>query len=72
MHQGCCYRQKKTTLRPRRKHWELFLQLPNSIDSSIQTEVEVKNTLCNTVSELPVTLGEIKEKTFDDDFIKEI
>ena len=40
--------------------------------ASLWTEVEVKNTLCNTVRELLITLGEIREKGFNDDFIKEI
>ena len=28
--------EKKNALKSRRKHWELFLQLPNSIDSSME------------------------------------
>ena len=40
--------------------------------SSLRTEVEIKMSLCNSVREFPVTLGKIKEKAFDDDFIKEI
>ena len=46
--------------------------LEDIVIATLQTEVEVKNTLCNTVRELLVTLGEIKENAFDDDFIKEI
>ena len=50
------------------KHTEL---IEDTVIASLRTEVEVKNTLCNTVRELPITLDEIKEKVFDD-FIKEI
>ena len=51
------------------KHTE---PLEDMVIASLQTKVEVKNTLCNTIRELPVTLGEIKENVFNDDFIKEI
>lgn len=37
--------------------------------AAIQAEVEVKNTLCDTIRELPVTLDEIKSKAEVDEFI---
>ena len=43
--------------------------LEDTVIASLQTVVEVKNTLCYTIREL---LGEIKKKVFDDDFMKEI
>ena len=51
------------------KHTE---PLEDTVIASQRTEVEAKNTLCSTVRNLPVTLSVIKEKAFDDDFIKEI
>ena len=42
------------------------------LEDAVITSLRTENTLCNTVWEIPVTLGEIKEKVFDDDFIKEI
>ena len=49
-----------------------FSHLQKLVIASLRIEVEVKNTLCNAIRDLPVTLGEIKGKAFDDDFIKEI
>ena len=40
--------------------------------ASQRTKVRVKNKLCITVRELQLTLCEIKEKAFDEDFIKQI
>ena len=42
------------------------------MSASLRTEVEVKNTLFNTVRKIPVTLGEIFKKAFVNGFIKEI
>ena len=44
--------------------------LEDTVIASLQAEVEVKNKLCDTVRDLLVILREIKEKAFDDDFIK--
>lgn len=37
---------------------------------SLKLEIELKNILCNVVSDLPVTLEEIKLKSVKDTFIK--
>ena len=49
------------------KHTE---PLEDTVIIFLRTKVEVKNTLCNTVRDLPVILGEIKEKAFDDSMKK--
>lgn len=43
--------------------------LEDMVIAAIQAEVEVKNTLCDTIRELPVTLDEIKSKAEVDEFI---
>jgi hypothetical protein len=43
--------------------------LEDMVIAAIQAEAEVKNTLCDTVRELPVTLDEIKSKAEVDEFI---
>ena len=43
--------------------------LEDTVIAALRAETEVKNTLCNTVRELPVTLDQIKEKSINDDFI---
>ena len=40
--------------------------------TSLLTEIAVKIYYATLFIELPLTVGEIKEKAFDDDFIKEI
>ena len=35
-------------------------------------ENKVKNILCNTIQDLPVTLDEINNKALDDTFIKKV
>ena len=37
--------------------------------ASLRTEGEFKSTLCNTVTELPVILDQIKQKSLNDEFI---
>ena len=46
--------------------------LEDTVIASLQGEVEIKNTLCNAVRELPVTLDEIRRQASDKKFIKYI
>lgn len=46
--------------------------LEDMVIASLQSEVEIKNVLCNTVRKLPVMLEDIKSKVLEDKFITEM
>ena len=43
--------------------------LEDSVIASLRTDEEIKNILCNTIRELPMTLHEIKHEALNDEFI---
>ena len=46
--------------------------LEDTVIASLKSEGELKSTLCNTVSELPVMLEQIKQETLCDEYINQI
>ena len=46
--------------------------LEDTVIASLQSEGELKTTLCNTVMELPVPLEQIKQESLHNEYINQI